>query len=96
MRAWAGAVGDEPGDLLLVEEGLAEVAAQHAREPYEELQDNRPIEPELLANIEDILRGRRGARDDGGGIAGVSRNIAKTSTATIAITGMVASKRRAR
>src|SRR6185295_12246653 len=55
---------------FLVEERFAEIAGHHMAEPDEELRDDRLIEPELLPDVDDVLRGRRVAGDDRRRIAG--------------------------
>ncbi len=54
-----------------------------------------PVEAEAAADLLDVLRGRLVAGDDGGRIAWCDVEQAEDEQATIAITGMVASTRRA-
>ena len=64
------ALGDQLGYRLLEEEALAEIALQAAPGPDEELLENRPVEPELAADLGDLLGGGGIPGDDGGRIAG--------------------------
>jgi len=68
-------------DLLLEKERFAEVASEHMTDPHEKLRDDRTFESKACANVDDVLRGRCGAGNDGSGSPGVSRSIENTSTA---------------
>jgi hypothetical protein len=63
------ALGDELGDLHLVEVGAAELPLQQVARPDAELHRDRAIQPETRADLGDLLAARGVAREDRRGIA---------------------------
>jgi hypothetical protein len=85
---------DQPGDREVGEDRDAEVALCQAPQPDRELLDHRPVEPELGAHRGDRFAGRVVAGDDRRRIARREAQQKKTNSATTAITGMTANRRR--
>jgi hypothetical protein len=69
-RVGFDALADQPRDREVGEDGNAEIAVQHVPGPLDETDQERLVEPELVADLGDVVGGRQIACDERCGIAG--------------------------